>query len=99
MSGISLRNTYPAKSSCYADTTGDPCKCLHDGLLGTDLAAAVEFSWQTAYNNIQSVRPGMPVFKVSAKTGEGMEEHLKFLGASLTELRQTAAVCQISASR
>ena len=63
-----------------------------------DLAAAVEFSWETAYNNIQSGRPGMRVFKVSAKTGEGMEEHLKFPGASLTELRQTAAVRQMSAS-
>jgi hydrogenase nickel incorporation protein HypB len=57
-----------------------------------DLAAAVEFSWDTAYKNIQSVRPGMPVFKLSAKTGEGMEEQLKFLGARLSELRQSAAV-------
>jgi hydrogenase nickel incorporation protein HypB len=53
-----------------------------------DLAAAVEFSWETAYNNIQAVRPGMPVFKLSAKTGEGMDEHLKFLGTRLIELRQ-----------
>jgi hydrogenase nickel incorporation protein HypB len=57
-----------------------------------DLAAAVEFNWQDAYNNIQAVRPGMPVFKVSAKTGEGMTEHLKHLGARLIESRQTAAV-------
>jgi hydrogenase nickel incorporation protein HypB len=39
----------------------------------TDLAAAVEFSWEAAYNNIQPVRPGMKVFKVSAKNGEGKE--------------------------
>src|SRR6202166_818083 len=38
-----------------------------------DLAAAVEFDWHTAYNNIQAVRPGMQVFKLSAKSGEGME--------------------------
>src|SRR4029077_7107219 len=46
-----------------------------------DLAAAVEFSWKTAYDNIQAVRPGMPVLKLSAKTGEGMEEYLRFLAA------------------
>src|SRR5580658_2560888 len=55
-----------------------------------DLAAAVEFSWETAYNNIQAVRPGMPVLKVSAKTGEGMEEYLGFLAGRLMELRQVA---------
>jgi hydrogenase nickel incorporation protein HypB len=57
-----------------------------------DLSAAVEFNWQTAYSNIQAVRPGMPVLRVSAKTGEGMEEYLEFLGARLIELRQAAAV-------
>ena len=57
-----------------------------------DLAAAVEFSWETAYGNIQAVRPGMPVFRVSAKTGEGMEDYLKFLAARLSELRPAAAV-------
>jgi hydrogenase nickel incorporation protein HypB len=57
-----------------------------------DLAAAVEFSWETAYNNIQAVRPGMRVFQISAKTGKGMEEYLGFLSARLIELRQAAAV-------
>jgi len=57
-----------------------------------DLAAAVEFSWETAYGNIQAVRPGMPVFRVSAKTGEGMEEYLRFLAARVIELRPAAAV-------
>src|SRR5580658_10055949 len=54
-----------------------------------DLADAVEFSWKTAYDNIQAVRPGMPVLKLSAKTGEGVEEYLRFLAA---RLRQAAAV-------
>jgi hydrogenase nickel incorporation protein HypB len=58
----------------------------------SDLAAAVEFNWDTAHGNIQAVRPGMPVFMLSAKTGEGMTEYLKFLVAHLLELRQTAAV-------
>src|ERR1700730_4342611 len=48
-----------------------------------DLAAAVEFSWKTAYNNIQAVRPGVPVFQISSKTGHGMDEYLEFLGARL----------------
>src|SRR5437899_2200200 len=32
----------------------------------TDLAAAVEFDWQAASRNIQAVRPGMQVFRLSA---------------------------------
>ena len=52
-----------------------------------DLAAAVEFSWETAYRNIQAVRPGMPVFQLSSKTGEGIEKYFEFLAARLTELR------------
>lgn len=44
-----------------------------------DLAAAVEFDAQAAHNNIQSVRPGMPIFEVSAKTGTGMDELLRLL--------------------
>ena len=55
-----------------------------------DLAAAVEFDWEAANSNIQAVRPGMPVFRVSSKTGEGMGRYLEFLAARLDELRQTA---------
>jgi hydrogenase nickel incorporation protein HypB len=44
-----------------------------------DLATAVEFDRPAAHRNIQSVRPGMQVFEVSAKTGQGMEEWLGFL--------------------
>ena len=57
----------------------------------TDLAAAVEFDWDAAYGNIQAVRPGMRVFRLSSKTGEGMEEYLEFLAARLAELRCAAA--------
>jgi hydrogenase nickel incorporation protein HypB len=57
-----------------------------------DLAAAVDFSWDTAYKNIQAVRPGMPVFQLSAKTGDGMATFLEFLSTRLAELRQVAAV-------
>jgi hydrogenase nickel incorporation protein HypB len=58
----------------------------------TDLAAAVEFNWDAAFGNIQAVRPGMRVFRLSTKNGEGMEEYLEFLAARLAELRSTAEV-------
>jgi hydrogenase nickel incorporation protein HypB len=45
----------------------------------TDLAAAVDFDWQALQSNIQAVRPGMQVIKVSAKTGQGMDEWLEWL--------------------
>jgi hydrogenase nickel incorporation protein HypB len=44
-----------------------------------DLAAAVEFDLEAAHKSIQSVRPGMQVFHVSSKTGQGMDEWLRFL--------------------
>ena len=40
-----------------------------------DLAAAVEFNWETAYNNIQAVRPAMPVFQLSASLRESGNAH------------------------
>jgi len=58
----------------------------------TDLADAVEFNWDAAYGNIQAVRPGMQVFRLSAKTGEGMEEYLQFLSERLAKLRSTVSV-------
>jgi hydrogenase nickel incorporation protein HypB len=44
-----------------------------------DLANAVEFDWNAALGNIQAVRPGMEVLRVSAKTGLGMAEWREFL--------------------
>lgn len=44
-----------------------------------DLAQAVEFDLTAARNNIQSVRPGMQMLEVSAKTGEGLPELLRRL--------------------
>lgn len=49
-----------------------------------DLAAAVEFDLAAAHASIQSVRPGMQVFEVSAKTGVGMSELLRFVRSRLT---------------
>ena len=55
-----------------------------------DLAPVVEFDWDLAYGNIQAVRPGMRVLKVSAKTGDGMDEYLGLLTTCLDELRTPA---------
>lgn len=48
-----------------------------------DLAGAVEFDLAAARDNIQQVRPGIPVLEVSAKTGEGMEAWLGLLTSRL----------------
>ncbi len=58
----------------------------------SDLAEAVEFDSEATRRNIQAVRPGMRVFQLSAKTGEGVEEYLEFLAARLVESRTMAAV-------
>jgi hydrogenase nickel incorporation protein HypB len=44
-----------------------------------DIAAAVEFDLDAARANIQSVRPGMKIFEVSAKTGAGMDDIVRFM--------------------
>ncbi len=57
-----------------------------------DLAEAVEFDRAAAHRNIQSVRPGMKVFEVSAKTGAGMDELLRLLSARSAEPEKVLAV-------
>jgi hydrogenase nickel incorporation protein HypB len=56
-----------------------------------DLAAAVEFDEATALANIQAVRPGMKSFKLSTKSGLGMEEFMDYLA----ERRAEAVSAQI----
>ena len=48
-----------------------------------DLAEAVEFDRAAARENIQRVRPGMQIFEVSAKTGDGVEALRQFLKSRL----------------
>ena len=57
-----------------------------------ELADAVEFDWEAARTSIQAVRPGMEIFRLSAKTGEGMEEYLQFLAQQRNARRVPAAV-------
>lgn len=59
----------------------------------TDLACAVEFDRQAAWESIQSVRPGMETLEVSAKTGEGMDRWLDLLAARKAELHGTQRFC------
>ena len=56
-----------------------------------DLAEAVEFDLAAAECNIQRVRPGMPLLKVSSKTGAGMERWLRFLVAMSAAPRKCLA--------
>jgi hydrogenase nickel incorporation protein HypB len=57
-----------------------------------DLAAAVGFDEGAAKRNIQSVRPGMQILKLSAKTGEGMPSFVEFLEKRRLHTQSTAAV-------
>jgi hydrogenase nickel incorporation protein HypB len=56
-----------------------------------DLAAAVEFDEAAVDRNIQAVRPGMPMLKVSMKTGEGLAGFFHFLEAKRNSLRAVSA--------
>jgi len=56
----------------------------------SDLASAVEFDEAAARRNIQAVRPGMEILKLSAKTGEGMDEYLELLERKRTRARDAA---------
>ena len=58
----------------------------------SDLAAAVEFDEAAARRNIQAVRPGMEVCKLSAKTGEGMPGFLQFIESRRPRARAAVAV-------
>jgi hydrogenase nickel incorporation protein HypB len=52
-----------------------------------DLAQAVEFNEDAALVNIQAVRPGMQVFKVSAKNDCGLGEFVDYLRSQVRALR------------
>jgi hydrogenase nickel incorporation protein HypB len=53
-----------------------------------DLAEAADFDLGAARRNIESVRPGMQIFEVSAKSGFGMREVLQFLRDRLVQSRE-----------
>ncbi len=49
-----------------------------------DLADAVEFDLKTARANIDAVRPGIEILEVSAKTGIGMSDWIRYLNSQTT---------------
>jgi len=55
-----------------------------------DLATAVEFDSAAAIRNIQSVRPGMKVLELSAKTSQGMDEWFAVLESKLARSVQAS---------
>ena len=57
-----------------------------------DLASAVEFNAAAAHANIQAVRPGMQIFELSAKSGQGMAQYMEFLAHRLAESRAQASI-------
>ena len=52
-----------------------------------DMAEAAEFDVAAARRNIESVRPGMKIFEVSAKTGSGMQQVFQLLRDRITGFR------------
>jgi len=57
------------------------------GVTRIDLAEAVEFDSAALERNIHAVRPGMPILKVSAKTGAGLDDFLALITRRLDEAR------------
>jgi hydrogenase nickel incorporation protein HypB len=53
-----------------------------------DLAAAVEFDEEAVNLNIQAVRPGMQIFKVSGKTGYGLDQFVAYLNLRSADARK-----------
>jgi hydrogenase nickel incorporation protein HypB len=60
-----------------------------------DMATAAEFDLDAARRNIQSVRPGMQIFEVSARTGAGMQNIFALLRAQLKRSRENPVKPQL----
>jgi hydrogenase nickel incorporation protein HypB len=56
-----------------------------------DLAEAVEFDREAARRNIDAVRPGIPIYETSVKTGAGLEDILTWMKSGVVA-RETGAV-------
>jgi hydrogenase nickel incorporation protein HypB len=64
-----------------------------------DMAEAAEFDVAAARRNIESVRPGMQIFEVSAKTGAGMQNVFQLLRDRLAHSREAHPTLQIETIR
>jgi hydrogenase nickel incorporation protein HypB len=63
-----------------------------------DLAEAADFDLAAARRNIESVRPGMQIFEVSAKTGSGMQQVFQFLRDQFPRSREIIPTLQPESS-
>ena len=54
-----------------------------------DIAAAVEWDEAAARKSVESVRPGMPILQVSAKSGQGMDAWIETLHRLAAERRRS----------
>lgn len=79
-------------------TEGEDKPLKYPGLFNTsdvavltkmDLSEPCEFDRETAKNNIQLTRPGIPMFETSAKTGLGMDQWIEFLKLKKTQISNT----------
>lgn len=77
-------------------TEGEDKPLKYPGLFNTsdvavitkiDLSEPCEFDRMVALENVQSVRPGMHVFEISAKNGEGMDGWIEFLREQRNRLK------------
>jgi hydrogenase nickel incorporation protein HypB len=57
-----------------------------------DIAEVLEFDRDAMRRNIETVKPGMPVFELSAKTGLGMDAWIHFLSERIVEKRDQVAI-------
>ncbi|HEX8925114.1 MAG TPA: hydrogenase nickel incorporation protein HypB [Terriglobales bacterium] len=57
-----------------------------------DLAQAVEFDERSALANLQAVRPGIRIFQLSARTGEGMQSLLQALQTAKARVIRPSAI-------
>jgi hydrogenase nickel incorporation protein HypB len=89
------------RAALLSVTEGEDKPLKYPGLFNTsdvavltkvDLAEPCEFDRETALNNIQLVRPGMPVFETSAKTGRGVEQWIDHLRQKRNELVASGSV-------
>ncbi len=76
------------RAALLSVTEGEDKPLKYPGLFNTadvavltklDLAEACDFQQHLARENLEAVRPGMPLLETSAKTGHGVEEWIEYL--------------------
>jgi hydrogenase nickel incorporation protein HypB len=87
------------RAALLSVTEGEDKPLKYPGLFNTsdvaiitkcDLAVVCEFDRGEAFNNIQSVRPGMKIIESSAKSGLGLTEWINYLKAMRSQLTQVS---------